>query len=152
MKAPRLLWALPFLFAYACGPLREEGGVPSDSTFIQVMARLSLIRQEFAARAITRPDSLREAVLAEFRVTPDQLKRYALRHGDDPGHMRTVWDSIAVVAKSLNLRFGATAPSAFGNDSLWSPSLRRQAQQREAARRSRREASGRDTAPSGNGG
>lgn len=103
---PALVAGMGLLVALqGCGERGPEPDVLDDSTYVQVMARLSYIRQ--VADRSGSPDSLRwadsarPAVLEDFGVGGEELERYAALHGDDPRHMTEVWERIGDVLDDI---------------------------------------------------
>lgn len=96
-----VLAALAVAGLAACGEDGGAEGLPSDSTYVEAMAHLSLVRQVIPSSEPERRDSARRAVLAAHGVSAEELRRYATVHGEDAEHMRRVWEAIADRADSL---------------------------------------------------
>lgn len=89
-----LVLALGVGFAAACGLPDEAADLLSDSSYIEVMARLARVRAESTPRDSVRTDSARRAVLAELGVDTSDLSGYAARYGEDAAHMMEIWTAI----------------------------------------------------------
>ncbi len=81
-------------------------GVLPESTYVQVMARLSLTDSLLAPAEYTPPaklerDSARAAILRRWGVSDSALVRTASRLGSDPNRVKEVWTRIRTMADSL---------------------------------------------------
>lgn len=79
----------------ACAPEGDGPSIPSDSIYVELMARLSYLDVLGAERDSVWLDSARSATLAERGVDPEALVAYAERHGADAGHMAQIWEATA---------------------------------------------------------
>ncbi len=86
----------------ACRPTGGEAEPLSESDYISVMARLSLIEV-----AISQPeqgaaaDSARARVLSDYGVDPDHLIAFAAAAGNDPERMQALWQAITDTVEQL---------------------------------------------------
>jgi hypothetical protein len=92
------------LLPAACGGNGGAEGLDRE-TFIQVFV-------ELRARALQAPDgqlapATREAVLAEFEVTEEELRSFVEARGDEPGVMLETWTEIR---NRLEARSNAPGP------------------------------------------
>jgi hypothetical protein len=107
-ETPAATVALMALLAgVACGGRSSAApGVLPESTYVQVMARLSLTDSLLAPAEYARPanlsrDSAHALVLRRWGVADSALLSYAARLGDDPSRLKDVWNRIRTVADSL---------------------------------------------------
>jgi hypothetical protein len=117
-ESPGATVALMALLAgLACGGRSSAAsGVLPESTYVQVMARLSLTDSALAPAEYTPPadlsrDSARALVLRRWGVADSALLSYAARLGDDPGRLKDVWNRVRTLADSL-ARAGWTPAAA----------------------------------------
>lgn len=98
---------LTFLLVIGCGERGSGGDAPiTDSTYVEVMARLVRIDSTFRARSELSMgrDSAREMVFRAYDVRPEELLAFADRIGPEVDRMHAIWDHIRVVADSLDRR------------------------------------------------
>ncbi len=111
------LTATGCLASTACEIGRPQGsGVLPESTYVQVMARLSLADSILAASDYTLPvglarDSARHLVLRRWAVSDSELITFADRLGRDPSRLTDVWTRIRQVADSLSRARWTPTPS-----------------------------------------
>lgn len=100
---PKLVAALvvALVASPACGGEAPEPGPVSDSTYVDVMARLWLVQERHDREDAEAADSARRAVLAERGVSEADLRAYAERHGDDPRRMAELWRAVEAKAEEL---------------------------------------------------
>lgn len=106
----RVLAILVALLLAACGGSGSAPGLDRE-TFIEVFV-------ELRARALQAPDgqldpATRDAVLAEFEVTQEELRSFVEDRGDEPGVMLETWTEIR---NRLEARSNAPGPEAPGPD------------------------------------
>jgi len=75
------------------------------------MARLSLVHAQLVNRDPQAADSARQAILERYSIETTALQRYAQRHGDDPEHMRVIWEAISDLTLALDSAAKAEAES-----------------------------------------
>jgi hypothetical protein len=97
---------LATLLAATCGGRRAEAGVVAESTYVQIMARLSLADSLLAPADYEPPaglsrDSARALVLGRWGVPDSALEAFADGLGEDPGRLKDVWTRIRSLADSL---------------------------------------------------
>lgn len=88
----------------------------AESTYVQVMARLSLMDSTLAPAEYTPPakpgrDSARALVLRRWGVGDSALLSFSDRLGGDPTRLKDVWSRIRTLADSL-ARSGWTPAAA----------------------------------------
>lgn len=66
----------------------------SDEQYVEAMARLMTIREAYLPRDSVRADSARRVALGELDITVEQLREYAIRHGEDPERMAEIWREV----------------------------------------------------------
>jgi hypothetical protein len=88
--------------AAACGNADGRDDVLSDSSYVEVMARLARVRSQFTPRDSIRGDSARRGVLAELEVDTSQLFEYAALYGEDAAHMMDIWTAINLRVLALD--------------------------------------------------
>lgn len=131
LRRPFFAGLAALLALQACVEPSTRAAVPDDSVYVQVMARLTFIRQT-AERSGTHDtllwaDSVRMAVLDAYGVDGAALERYAARYGGDPSHMEAIWARVGEVVDHIALRAarsegpldlgpGAGAPLPGGED------------------------------------
>lgn len=119
LKAAVLGVALGFAVAplgagAACREPPARADLLADSVFVEVMARLAFLREEAKRRGApvqARDDASRRAVLEEYGVTEDQLRRHAAERGRDPEHMQRTWEEVARMVDSLSRAGTAREPA-----------------------------------------
>jgi hypothetical protein len=83
---------------------RAGGGsadVIDDSAYVEVMSELLSLRWRFSPRDSLAADSARFTILLERGLSLEDLERFAVRHGSDPGSMSALWELIATRADEL---------------------------------------------------
>ena len=76
--------------------------LPSDSMYVEVMARLSLVHAQLVNRDPAAADSARQAILEQFGIEPAALQLYARHHGDNPEHMQVIWEAVSDLTLALD--------------------------------------------------
>lgn len=116
MPAATLAW-LALVACVACAG-RGSGapGVLPESTYVQVMARLSLTDSllapaEYAAPAGLNRDSARVLILRRWGVSDSALLAFANELGGHPDRLKEVWTRVRTLADSLT-RAGWTPAAA----------------------------------------
>lgn len=106
VAAAALLCAASLAGTTSCG---GDAGPPTglaDSTYVQVMARLSLVDSAMAPAGYELPkglsrDSARALVLRRWGVTDTTLVAFADAQGVRPNRMQDLWTRIRQLADSL---------------------------------------------------
>lgn len=93
-------WVVAVSFA-GCGGSGAFADVMDDSAYVEVMSELVSLRWQFRPRDSLAADSTRFVILRERGVTVEDLERFAVRHGSDPGSMAVLWELIAARADEL---------------------------------------------------
>lgn len=93
--------AAALVAAPSCDGEATDPGLVSDSTYVDLMARLWLVQERHGREEDEAADSARRAVLAERGVSEADLRRYAERHGDDPFRMAELWRAVEAKAEEL---------------------------------------------------
>lgn len=105
-----VLAALLAGLAAACGGARTPRAAGlTDSTYVEVMARLALLDSTLAPGDYHLPDSLppdsaRSLVLGRWGVADSSLVSFAREVGSEPERMQGIWERIRVLADSLARR------------------------------------------------
>jgi len=107
---PLVLAALLAGLAAACGgrAATRAAGL-TDSTYVEVMARLALVDSTLAPADYQLPDSLppdsaRSLVLERWGVADSSLVAFAEEVGSEPERMQGIWQRIRELADSLATR------------------------------------------------
>ena len=96
--------------ATGCGGRRATHAASlSDSTYVQVMARLALVDSTLSPADYHLPDSLppdsaRSLVLGHWGVADSSLISFAEEVGSEPERMQEIWQRIRELADSLAAR------------------------------------------------
>lgn len=102
---PLRVGLLVLLLGACAGPERSPAPVP-DSTYVEVMARLSRVRSgrvdpDADSLAPGKADSLRRRILEEHGVSASDLEQFARVVGDEPARMQRLWERIRARVDSL---------------------------------------------------
>lgn len=115
------------LWAGGCAPAEPDRPPPADSTYVRVMARLTVLdgRRNEPGLDEGRLDAARDSILSIAGVERDSLLARAREIGNDPARARIVWSAIERIADSLRTAGwsppGLPPPPGSERDSLAAP-------------------------------
>ena len=95
-----MAWVLA-AYLTGCGGDTGSAGVIGESAYVEVMSQLASLRWRFSLRDSLAADSARIAILRERGLVLEDLERFAVRRGPDPGSMAALWELIAARADEL---------------------------------------------------